>query len=122
MFIKNEEMAIQIAVANYLKYKHPQALFTIAPSGMKLPIGVAKKMKAMGYRAGTPDMMIFEPRGQYNGLFLELKTKRGILSPLQQEFLSALDLRGYKTRVCYSYEQAVDEIECYLRFKLNIKP
>lgn len=114
MFFKNEETRIQVALINYLRFKWPGLLFTIAPSGMKLPIGVAKKLKAMGYRAGTPDLMIFEPRGGFHGLFAELKTKKGILSSSQKEFLVALDNRQYKTIVAYGYEEAIKGIEAYL--------
>lgn len=115
MHFKNEETNIQVAVANYLKYKYSHVLFTIAPSGIKLPIYVAKMLKAMGYRAGTPDLIIFEPRNGYHGLFIEIKTDIGKLSPLQSEFARLLDDRGYKTFVCYGYDSAIIAIDHYFR-------
>ena len=59
---KRKESDEQIAVANYLRIKYSDILFTISPEGMRLTIGQAVKFKKMGYRRGTPDLMIFEPR------------------------------------------------------------
>jgi len=115
--MRHEESQIQIAVANYLKYKYPQVLFTIAPSGVNLPIRVAQRMKAMGYAAGTPDLMIFEARGWYHGLFLELKTERGRASDLQKNFIAQLTKRQYAVALCFGYTQAIQEIDKYLNLE-----
>lgn len=114
MIFKNEETNIQVAVVNYLRARYPQALFTIAPSGMKLPIHVARMLKAMGYVAGTPDLMIFEPRGEYHGLFIEIKTERGRASEAQGKFMDSLWERGYLVALCFGYERAVKVIDSYL--------
>lgn len=117
MAFKNEETNIQVAVANYLRYKHPGILFTIAPSGIKLGIRTAKMLKAMGYRAGTPDLMIFEPLGGFHGLFMELKTEKGKLMPNQAGFIATLNHSGYKAVVCYGYNEAVACLDGYLQDK-----
>lgn len=57
----NPEYVLQCQVAYYLALKYPSVKFTISPQGMKLPIGVAMKLKRMGYHPGTPDLMIFKP-------------------------------------------------------------
>lgn len=91
----------QAAVVAFLREKYPDALFTIAPNGFKLPIGVAIKMSRMGYKKGTPDILVFEPRGQYKGLFIEMKaTRGGEVSEAQAAFIAALRVRGYKAEVC----------------------
>ena len=74
--MRNAEYYEQVAIINYIKYKYPDIIFTIAPNGMRLPIGVAVKLKKMGYSKGTPDIMIFEPNKKYHGLFIELKCKK----------------------------------------------
>ena len=126
IFSRQEETNIQIALSNYLKLKYPGVLFTIAPSGMKLSAFTAKMIKAMGYRAGSPDMMIFEPMfflGKlYHGLFLEIKTEKGIISSNQKEFLELLDKRGYKTYVCFGYQAGIQAIENYLGVKQPAAP
>jgi hypothetical protein len=110
-----EEYHIQVAVVQWLKINHPEVLFTIAPSGMKLPIQVAARLKKMGYSAGTPDIMIFESRNKYHGLFIELKTKTGRVTTQQGEWSTALISRGYMALVCRSFEDAVATINTYLK-------
>ena len=134
MFFKDEETRIQVAVANYLKYKWPDVLFTIAPSGNKLAYKKGAQFKAMGYKAGTPDLMVFEPRQQFfqsfpscsgpgemriwHGLFLELKTENGKLQDSQKDFIKALDARNYVAQVCYGYNKAIAALEGYLELPL----
>lgn len=114
MAFQNEETNIQAAVANYIKAKYPMVLFTIAPSGMKLPISIAKRFKAMGYLAGTPDMLIFEPRKGFHALFLELKSAKGKLSDSQVFFLKSANERHYLAQVCFGYDEAIKTLEDYL--------
>jgi hypothetical protein len=115
----------QKAVIQYLRYRYPPALFTIAPNGFKLPIGVAVKMKAMGYKAGTPDIMIFEPRGQFHGLFIEMKrpaetgASKGVLSFEQKAWNIELNSRGYMAIVSYGSEMAIKAIDYYLKGGTN---
>jgi len=111
----NEEYHIQIAVIRWMQMQYPHILFTIAPSGMKLPIGVATKLKRMGYSKGTPDIMIFEPRGEYHGLFIELKTKTGRITPAQLAWIEMLTVRDYYATVCRSFDEAKDTIKKYLK-------
>jgi len=91
----------QAAVVAFLREKYPDALFTIAPNGMKLPPSVAIRLSRTGYRAGTPDLCIYEPRGGFFGLFVEMKiTRGGVVSKAQSEFIAALNARGYKAIIC----------------------
>ena len=111
--MKNEEYYMQIELVEWLKHEYPSALFTIAPSGMKLPISVAVKLKRMGYKAGTPDIMIFEPARLFHGLFIELKTAKGVVSKHQKDYLVALRQRDYKAEVCWSVDEAKEMIKDY---------
>lgn len=91
----------QAAVVAFLREKYPDALFTIAPNGMKLPPSVAIRLSRTGYRAGTPDIMIFEPRAGFHGLFVEMKvTRGGMVSEAQAHFLEHLRHNGYQAIVC----------------------
>lgn len=110
----NEEYQIQVALVNWIKTEYPDLLFTIAPNGMKLSIGSAVKLKRMGYSKGTPDIMIFEPRVGYHGLFIELKTSKGQVSPEQVQWRTQLNLRKYISYVCRSVDESVDIIKAYL--------
>ncbi len=108
------EQKIQISVANYLRLKYPKLLWTISPVGLIISRNMGMLAVRMGYRAGTPDIIIFEPRGHFHGLFVELKSDTGATSEKQNLFIrDALD-RGYATAVCFSYAEAARTIDNYL--------
>jgi hypothetical protein len=69
------EYELQVAVSRYLSYQYPDVFFmsdTVA--SIKLTQAQAsrnKKIQKNGFK--TPDLLIFEPRKGYSGLFIELK-------------------------------------------------
>lgn len=77
-----------------------------SPNGGKRSPFEAKKFKQMGTKAGFPDLFLCIARGGYHGLFVELKTAKGKVSPLQQTWLDRLNKQGYKAVVCYGYDEA----------------
>src|SRR4030042_4002082 len=87
-FNRRTEYDEHCAVIEYLRVRYPYIRLTIAPNGLKLPSPQAMKFKRMGYTAGTPDLLIFEPRGNYNGLLIEMKREHGgQVSPAQREWI-----------------------------------
>ena len=81
----------------------------------------AKRMKATGYKRGFPDVFVYEPRGSFHGLAIELKKdKGGRVSTSQKEWVEALKIRGYKSVVAKGYDEAVNVLELYLN-KLTYK-
>lgn len=128
----------QILVAAWLRQMG--IFFTIAPAGLRLPPSVGKRLKDMGYRAGSPDLLIFESgkshwTTDYHGLFIEMKRPAlpqfgitaGVQSQEQKTFHAIADRRGYKYIVCWGYEEAKMEICKYLGIKdgekwSNIEP
>ena len=93
---------------------HPDLLYTISPAGFIMSAGMAMKMMRMGYRKGTPDLMIFEPRASCHGFFIEFKAKGGKTSESQDRFLELARSKGYGIATCYSTESAITIIEDYL--------
>ncbi|MDR2341331.1 MAG: VRR-NUC domain-containing protein [Puniceicoccales bacterium] len=77
--------------------------------------------KALGFRKGIPDLYLLIPRGNYHGLFIELKslcpTHRRAASSCQGDFAKLLMLNGYRWTTCHGFENAIAEIERYLRHK-----
>jgi len=78
---------------------------------------VAHKMKAEGVKKGVPD--IFLPVGRCDddneyGLWIEMKVGYNKTSDEQDWWLGKLEDQGYRVRVCYGYEEAVEEICDYL--------
>lgn len=105
------EYRLQTWYARYLDSIN--VLFCASPGGMRTNIGTAVKMKNSGYKKGFPDIAIFEPRGPFHGLFVELKcgTKP---SRHQLGWRSALQWRSYKCIIVPSeldYRQAQDWLE-----------
>lgn len=69
-------------------------LFCASAGGMRTNIRTAIKMKRAGYRKGFPDIAIFEPRGIYHGMFVELKCG-GKPKPDQISWINELCKRNY---------------------------
>lgn len=113
---KRDEQNLQIMVIQYLRVRYATALFTISPQGMKLPMMVAVNLKRMGYRRGTPDIMIFSPRGKYHGLFIELK-KDVKQKPTKEQMDFILEARkiDYYACVCGDFISARETIDNYMR-------
>ena len=75
----------------------------------------AKRMKATGYKRGFPDVFIYEPRGAFHGLAIELKKEKGgRVSESQKEWGEALKTRGFHATVAKGYDMAVEVLERYL--------
>ena len=115
--MRQEEYHIQVAVVRWLRTQYPKVLFTASAGGMRTSISTAKKMKAMGYRKGCPDLMIFEIRGDFAGAFIELKAPKGRASKEQIDFLADLTGRGYFTAIAQGFDRAVEVIDKYLKLK-----
>lgn len=95
--------------------------FTASANGARTSMIQAVKLKRLGCRAGVPDLFIFEPRGAYHGLFVEMKRPKiegvcaqGAVSKDQKDFIAEAEKRGYKAIVCYGAEQAIEAIKAYL--------
>lgn len=71
-------------------------------------------MKAEGVRAGMPDLALFVPSQGYHGLFLELKSHGGRVSPAQNEMMKILSEQGYVCLVAFGFEDAQKQILGYL--------
>ncbi|MCK5357340.1 MAG: VRR-NUC domain-containing protein [Elusimicrobiales bacterium] len=112
----NTEEIEQIKTVNYLKLQYPKVLFTISPAGIRLHPAVGTKFKRMGYRAGTPDLLILEPNKYFHGLFIEMKkNKGGKVSDNQRTFLNHLLANNYEAKVANGFNEAIKIIDEYLR-------
>jgi hypothetical protein len=75
----------------------------------------AKRMKATGYKRGFPDVFVYEPRGPFHGLAIELKKEKGgRVSQSQKDWKQALEERGFHATVAKGYDMAIDVLERYL--------
>jgi len=124
---KNQpEFELQRQVCRWISLQHPKVLYlsdTIASVKLTLPQqGRNKLIQKDNFK--TPDLLIFEPRGCYSGLFIELKAespfkkdgsllKNGHLEG-QQKTISDLIERGYFACFSWSFEMTIRIINKYL--------
>lgn len=117
--MQNLEEKHQIALfhwANLNSVKYPELKFLFhAPSGGLRNIVVAKKLKAMGTKPGWPDVALLVKRKPYSGLFIEMKTVRGKMSPAQIEWAKFLTSQGFRFVRCNAWEEAAGIIEGYIK-------
>ncbi len=72
-------------------------------------------LKGQGVRKGWPDYTLYIPTLDYHGAVLELKAEHGGKPDAEQlEILSRLEQMGYKSFVCWGFEDAKSSIERYL--------
>lgn len=78
-----KESALQAQIVTYLGWALPNAIVVHLHNNPRSAIEGAK-LKSMGLVKGAPDLLVCLPRGQ--GLFLEVKTSKGRVSPAQFQF------------------------------------
>lgn len=88
------------------------------PNGGKRNAREAGRMKAMGVRAGVHDYHLPVPRGEYNGLWCEMKAPKphkSSVSKPQHEWYDKMVFTGHAVFICYGWLQAKRAIEWYLK-------
>jgi hypothetical protein len=111
---KQEQIAL-IQWATLESKKHPElSLLVHIPNGGYRLKSEAVSLQRQGVSPGFPDLFLPVPRFPFHGLFLELKTSRGRVTPYQAGWLKALSDKGYRAVVARGFEGAKEEIEEYL--------
>lgn len=120
------EKELHSQVCQYLKVKYPKILFNSDMAGaMKLTIGQAVQISKLRSNKGFPDIAIYEPRGEYRGLFVELKKEGEVLykrngeaitEHVQEQIncINILKAKGYSAGFAIGYNEAVKMIDEYL--------
>jgi len=104
----------QEIVIKYLRLAYPDALYCASAGGMRTSYLQAVKMKRTGYVKGFPDIFIYEPRGSFFGLAIEMKKEKGsTASPEQKRWQEQLRNRGYCSYICKGSEEAIKVIDEY---------
>tara|TARA_Y100000389_G_scaffold65107_1_gene61145 strand:+ start:2800 stop:3174 length:375 start_codon:yes stop_codon:yes gene_type:complete len=120
------EEQTHIAICKYIKLQYPNIIFSSESSGLRVTISQAKRLKAMRSCSGLPDIMIFEPRRSYYGLFLEVKKEGSVVFKKdgdirsdkhlkeQEEILFQLQQKGYFAQFVIGFDEAKSIIDYYL--------
>ena len=85
-----------------------------SPNGGKRNAIEAAKFKAMGVRAGFPDLFLYIARHGFHGLAIELKTAKGRQSEQQKYYQYMLEEQGYRYKVVRSLDEFRNVINEYM--------
>ena len=102
--------------ANWNTGRFPELkLLFHVPNGGKRNAAEAARFKAMGVKAGVPDLCLPVPMNGYAGLYIEMKYGKNKPTDTQNKWITALRQQGYKVAVCYGGMEATKELETYLQ-------
>ena len=114
---KLSEHAIQVAFIEWVRMSHkryPGLEFGFAvPNGSARHPAVAAKLKAEGVRKGVIDYLCPKRMNGFNGLGIEFKAGKNKLTSEQREFVDFLRTEGWHVEVCYSTEEAIEQVKRY---------
>ena len=101
--------------SNRIRYPGLDLLYHI-PNEIKCNAAQGKQRKDIGVKSGVPDLCLPVARGQYHGLYIEMKAERGRVSENQKTWLKRLTEQGYLAKVCYGFDEAIRCIQEYYSY------
>ena len=115
------EMKHQTAVIRWAKqpsireqYPELKLLFHIKNENREGGAQAVAIDKAMGVKKGVCDLCLPVARGEYHGLFIEMKSLSGKAREEQLWWIDELKAQGYYAEVCKGYLEAIKLLQWYL--------
>lgn len=113
--VANTEHELQVQCVQWFRWVYPKEIIMAIPNGGYRTKTTASIMKAEGQLAGVPDLFVPAARGDYHGLWIEMKNgKAGHLSDAQKAMHQKLTEKGYKVVTCRDSITFRDEVSKYL--------
>ncbi len=113
-----KEYELQKAICQYLDLSN--VLYCGSMGGNYQPhISVRMRAKKSGYKRGFPDLFLYEPRGAYHGLAIELKTGYNKATKEQLKWRDELNKRGYVAEICTGIDETLEVIQRYLKGQIK---
>lgn len=110
-----DEHKLQVSICRWLDLTQNFPFFSI-PNGGQRHFLVAVKLKMEGVKAGVADMFWMIANDNWNGLFVEVKTPKGVKSENQKAF----EKEAMKHKYYYAVVRSVDDcISLIEKYKLN---
>ena len=114
------------ALCKWLSLQYPNLLWWHTPNESKKTPFERFLFTVMGGKRGVSDFVFIEPKGEYSGLFIELKAtgikthkKNGeCYYPEQELFLNKAKERGFYATFAVGFDEAKKVIESYMNNKL----
>ena len=109
-----KEYQLQKAVCKYLDLNN---VLYCGSMGGQYQVHFSQRIKAQksGYKRGFPDLFIYEPKGNYYGLAIELKVGYNKPTIEQLNWLENLTNKGYLATTCTGIDEAIKIIDIYLK-------
>lgn len=114
--MRHLEDQLQKSCIRYFDYQYPNLKNRLhhSPNGGKRNQVEAAKFKAMGTRAGFPDLLFLHPNKFYPFMGIELKTAKGRQSEHQKTYQQLFEQIGAKYVIVRSLDDFIREITRYL--------
>lgn len=96
------------------QYPELELLYHIPNEG-KRSKATGGRLKALGLKAGVPDLCLPTAHGGYIGLYIEMKVKPNKPTEKQKHWLRMLRTAGHMVAVCYDWDSARQLLEDYMR-------
>lgn len=99
----------------YVKMQYPNAFTVHIPNEGRRTKFEQYKLKTLGVMAGMPDVMIFDPQGEYSGFAVELKVGYNKPTDNQRKCLRELENRKWRVLWSNSFDEVKEEIDKYFK-------
>lgn len=117
---KNEEEVLHRECADWIVFMTPRferlSWTHHSPNGGLRSKAEAGRLKSMGVKKGYPDLVnhCASPGAHWKGFAVELKSRKGVLSVEQHEWLDMFEQEGYLTGVARTLDQFMSLMKTYL--------
>jgi hypothetical protein len=113
---EGQEQATLFSWARMMEGRYPELrLMFHVPNGGGRSKAEAGRFKMEGVKAGVPDIFLPVPRGNFHGMFVEMKKRKGgKVSAEQKVWISELNAQGYYAVVACGWDEASSCIIDYL--------
>jgi hypothetical protein len=114
---RHEEENMQLQCVKWFDYQYPKLKLRLhhSPNGGKRDEREGARFKAMGTRAGFPDLILLYPNKFYPYMGIELKTSTGKQSEQQKEYQKMFEETGAKYIVVRSLDEFISEVNNYIK-------
>ena len=106
--MRKDEENLQILIVDYLRKERPELTFWHTNNNAGFGnVRAGKKAKRLGVLPGVPDLFFPISNNVHHGLFIELKSAKGRLSPVQKQLKDKLCESGYLVKIARSFEETL---------------
>ena len=113
----------QVAVVQWWRQQYPKFAGLLFASANGLYLRGTPRQRAVtwalfersGGRAGVADLFLALSSRGFHGLWIEMKSRTGTVSPEQKKFIADMRAQDYAAYACKGADSAIDTIKDYMR-------